>query len=339
SFTTVSVKATTLFAAINLLNSCIDRTINLTHTKLYIVGEELAKRDPFPFRAFSRFREVRQDIYILVAQGTAREVLDAFNPSPKTTPSKFIEVMVKNTGATGLIPTTQLKDYITKLESNSGEPLVMLIGKSNGLSSTHKSKIIATAPYVPGEIPRAGGNPVETIGAAVFRHEKMVGKLTGSENRVREYVTGEFKSGFINFPDPIQPGKYVGLEMKQYSHPKIRITFEDKVPVISVNIVAEGDLAIEQGTYVYSDPDKLKILEGAAEKHLEKLTVDVIKKCQAMGSDVFDFGDVARRNFRTWDEWNNLHWDSLFPTARVTVNMDFGIRRIGVRFEPATPGD
>lgn len=337
SFTNISVKAATLFAAINILNSCIDRTINLTHTKLYIVGEKMAKNDPYPFRAFTRYREVRQDIYIMVAKGTAKEILEAFAPIPKTTPAKFIEVLIKNTGSTGLVPTTQLADYISRLESNSGEPLLMLIGKSHGLTNPPKNKVFSTAPYVPGQIPRSGGNPVEVIGAAIFKHSKMVGTFTGSENRVRELITGEFRHGFINFPDPEQPGRFLAIELKQNSAPKIKVAFHGDIPTININVVLEGDLAIEQGAVDYTRPDRLKVLEQYTNNDLEKILRNTIKKGQDMGSDVFGLGDVARHNFATWEEWNNVHWNDKFSKAKIVVHVDFSIRRIGLRFEQAKP--
>ncbi len=335
--TTVSVEATTLFGALNLLNSFIDRKANLMHAKAVIVSETVARNDPVPLRTFNRYREVRRNLFVMVAEGKAKDIISAYRPVLEQNPAKFIETLVLNSSFTALVPRTQLQDYLNALESKSVKPTAILVGQTGGLAQPKKLDRV-TAPFLPGEIPREGGNPVEIIGIAVFKGAKMVGKLTGTENRSMALLNGKFKRGFLSFPDPLAPGKSLALDVRAGSPPVIKVDLQGKRPLVTVHLSLEGDILDIQSSVNYTRLDMLKQLEQFTEKQIATQALEVIKKTQAMGSDIFGFGDIARHSVKTWAQWEELNWTELYPKAKINLTVDFSIRRIGVAYQPPKPG-
>ncbi|MFZ3171614.1 MAG: Ger(x)C family spore germination protein [Carboxydocellales bacterium] len=332
----VSVEATTLFGAVNLLNSFIDRKANLMHAKIIVVSEELARKDPAPFRSIIRYRELRRNIFVMVSEGKAKDIISTYQPVLEQNPAKFIETLILNSNFTGLMPNTQLTDYLIDQESEAIEATTILVGKTGGLGHK-KLKAELTAPYLPGEIPREGGNDSEIIGVAIFRGTKMVGKLNGSENRIMGSLNGRLKRMFISFPDPQSPGKFVALDVRVGSPPKIKVNLQGERPLINVHLSFEADILSIQSEIDYTRPEMLKKLENSAVKLVSEATLKVIKKAQAMHTDVFGFGNQARHLVNTWDQWEKLNWKQLFPQAETKVTVDFAIRRFGVMYQPIKP--
>ncbi|MHB1166951.1 MAG: Ger(x)C family spore germination protein [Carboxydocellales bacterium] len=332
----VSVEATTLFGAVNLLNSFIDRKANLMHAKVMVVSEEVARKDPVPLRTFIRYREIRRNIFIMVSEGKAKDIIATYRPVVEQNPAKFIETLILNSTFTGLMPNTQLTDYLIDQESKAIETTTILVGKTGGLG-IKKLKTELTAPYLPGEIPREGGNDSEIIGVAIFHGKKMVGKLNGSENRVMGMLNGRFKRGFVSFPDPQAPGKFIAVDFRAGTPPQIKINLQGKRPIISIHLSLEGDILTIQSEVDYTRPDMLKKLEKAITKIVTDATLKTVKKTQAMQTDIFGFGNQARHSVNTWGQWEKLNWKELYPQAETKVTVDFAIRRIGIMYQPIKP--
>ncbi len=335
--TIISVEATTLFGALNLINSFLDRKPNLMHAKAIVISEDLAREDPVPLRAFVRYREVRRNLFVLVAEGKAKEIISTYKPVLEQNPAKFIETLVLNSSYTGLMPKTQLHDYLTHMESRAIEATAILVGKSGGLNQPKELNPKLADPFLPGEIPREGGSPIEIIGTAIFKGGKMVGKLEGSENRVMAMLTGNFGRGFWAFPDPMAPGKNLALDIRSGAPPVMKMEFKKGRPVINVHLSLEAEILAIQSNIDYTRLDMLNKLELYTERFTVDYITKVIKKTQGMGTDIFGFGNKARHLVDTWPQWEKLNWEELYPKAEIKVTVAMSIRRIGLQFQPANP--
>jgi len=335
--TTLSVEATTLYGALNVLNSFLDRKANLMHAKAVILSEDIARKDPFPLQSLDRYREIRRNLFVVIAEGKARDIIAAYQPVLTKNPAKFIETLVLNTSFTGLMPRTQLHDYLTHMETGAVEATAILVGKTGGLAQPKKTDPNVTAPYLPGEIPREGGIPLEVIGVAVFKGSKMIGKLNGTENRAMAMLAGGFKRGFLSFTDPLAPDRNIALDVRSGGPPVINVRMERNRPLITVDLSLEGDIVLTQSVIDYTRPEMMKQLESFAEQNIRKNILKVIKKTQGMGADIFGFGYKAKHLVKTYPQWENLHWSKLYPKAEIKVNVRLAIRRIGLQYKPSIP--
>ncbi|MHB8170561.1 MAG: Ger(x)C family spore germination protein [Thermincolia bacterium] len=337
STTTISVESTTIFDALNLLNSFVGRKANLMHAKAIIISEAVARRDPVPLRTFGRYREIRRDLFVMIAEGKAKDIITSLKPVLEQNPAKFIETLVLNASFTGLMPKTQLHDYLTNMESRALEATAILVGKTGGLSQPKKVSPNVSAPYFPGEIPREGGSPAEIIGVAVFNGARMVGKLNGTENRIMAMLTGHFKRGFITFSDPLASGKNIAMDVRPGRPPVTQLQFKGNIPLITVHLNLEADILAIQSLVNYTRPEMIKKLEKIAENEIRKNVIEVIKKTQNMSADIFGFGIKAQCMMQTYSQWENLPWHDLYPNAEVHVTVHVNIRRIGIQYSPAIP--
>ncbi len=337
SSTLVSVEAPTLHAALNLLNSFIDRKLNLMHLKVVVVGAELAKKDPLPLRILSRYREIRNNLFVLIAEDKAKDILKLNKPVLEKNPSKFAENLILNTSFTGFAPKTQLLDFVIALESEAIAPTAILVGLNKGMPAHLKASPETVAPYIPGEIPREGDTPFEIMGTAVFKDNHMVGTLTGTENRTMAMANGNYLRSTFSIRDPLEPSKHLAMDVRAGSPPVIKVQLRGNRPLISVELSLEADLLASQSSVDYSDLKNIKILEKLVALKVSKTLKDTVKKTQGMGADVFGFGNKARHLVKTWAEWEQLDWGDLYPKADVQVTVDFSIRRIGLMYQPVRP--
>lgn len=335
----VTVEAPTVFGAVNLLNTFIGRKINLMHTKIIIVAEDVAKKDPYPLRTFIRYREIRRSVFVGVVKGRAIDILKRNQPVLERNPSKYAETLILSTTFTGLVPMTQIHDFLINSESGGITATAILLGLSHGLKQPAVSTEKATAPYLPGQIPREGDTPVEFIGAAVFKGGKMVGEINGSENRGMAMLTGRFMRAFSSIPDPREAKKAVSLDLRAAAPPVVKVRIRNGRPEISAKVSLEAEILAIQSAQDYTTGPGLKALEKASARYYEKKLLALVKKTQAMRADIFGFGNKARHLVGTVDEWNKLDWDDLYPKAEVRISVQVAIRRIGMQIQPATPID
>lgn len=333
----VSVEANTLFDALNLMSTFIDRKANLMHTKIVVLGEKVARSGDVPVKALIRYREVRRSVFVLVAKGMARDILLKNKPGLELNPSKFFESLATNGTFTGLIPKSQLHDFLIDTQSLDREAVVMLVGLTKGMNQSQIPKTVKdAAPYIAGQVPRAGDTPVEVIGSAVFDGGKMVGTLTGTENRVYEMITNSFFRGFKSIPDPQVADNFIALDVRAGAPTSVTARLgPDGTPAFNVQVILEADILSIQSDVDYTSVDKLKTLEKAAARVIEQEIQKTIKKTQDLGTDIFGFGSKLREMVPTYPQWVALNWKAKgYPKAKINVHAKVSIRRIGLNFNP-----
>lgn len=242
-----------------------------------------------------------------------------------------------NGSYTGLAPAIQLHDFLVETQSSDRESIVMLVGISKGGKPSQVKKTPRdSAPYLPGEVPREGDTPIEVIGSAIFRKGKMVGTLTGTENRSFEMVSNIFHRGFISFPDPKVSDKFISLDLRLGAPTSITTKIHsDGTSQIDVKVSLEGDILTIQSQVDYTRIDKLNILEKAAEEIIKQDIQKTVKKTQALDADIFKFGSSLKKKFATSQQWEAFKWEEEhYPSVKINTHVKLSIRRIGLNFNP-----
>ncbi|MHB9146385.1 MAG: Ger(x)C family spore germination protein [Symbiobacteriia bacterium] len=343
----LTVDAPDLTSAMNLTNTWIARQLTLEHAKALVIGEALARENILSALAPAvRFREFRRNMLIMVSRTTAREFLEKNQPSIEENPARWIELMGKRQDLTGFTTASTIHDFFLDSESQSALPLVILGGvntasQGGGQAATGPNRLPPAAvdgAYLPGTIPRSGGDPVELIGGAVFNGDKMVGTLTGDEVRFALMLRGDFQRMYYAEPDPFGPGYFIGIDVRQSRKPKIEITYDGTRPRIDVTVSLEGDIVGIESLHDYTVPAETLVLERAIEQDFTLQLQAVIARSQKeFGGDLFDFGDHARAHFWTWQDWADYRWQERFVEAAVTPHVKFSFRRFGLQFAPPMP--
>lgn len=336
----VSVVAPSLAEARNLLNSAIARSPNLSHTKAIIISEDLAKRGIGDMLGpLLRFREFRGSVFIIVSQGPAKEFMANNKPKMEKLPSRWLESILESKQDSGYFLAPNLHRFYIRLKSLSGAPYATYMGinpldlepRPSGKKSAGEKK----PDYTSGEMGRAGGNPVEVMGTALFVADKMVGVLSDEDTRMVSILSGEFVRGFITVEDPLVPASGLNVQLRLGKKPQITPSRKDGRITFDVDVLLEGEISSIPSGINYETREYGQLLEKHLSNIITRQMYDMLEKTQQLGSDPVGFGLHTRSLFHSFDEANQLNWYEIYPTVNFNLNVTVEIRRTGLMYKSA----
>ncbi len=340
----ISVEAASLFGALQLANAFVSRELTFIHNKVVIVSEDIAREGMAKYiNPLVRSREIRRTTFLMVSKGKAREFIEKNKPILEKSPSRQFETFMQANFFTGFLPYSIIHEFYKNIKSPGSQPFTNLVGVEKEENLTNKKPgdgdiIKNEVAYLPGEIPRKGGNKIEIIGLAVFRDDKLVGFLNGAETRYHQMITGNFRSAIFTFPDPQRDEKnnIIVIKINKGRSPDIKVTFPEDKPHIEVKLILEGEILSIQSGINYEATDKIGGLQSYIEKLISSEALKMIKKTQQeFKSDICGFGEYTRKYFWTWKEWEEFNWLKRYPEADVKVTTELAIRRTGLMSKTA----
>ncbi|TYQ18289.1 UNVERIFIED_CONTAM: spore germination protein KC [Acetivibrio alkalicellulosi] len=354
--TIVTIEAPAIYSGINMANTFISKQINLSHAKVIVFSEELAKEGIGKYiSAIARGREFRPSMFVMVAKGSAEEYIRAVEPALEANPAKYYEMKLRAFDYTGFTTDATFTRFYHNIKSTAAQSYAILASVSKFDSSkdidNDESTYLEKGRDIPfegdfkaGSMPKVGDIKSEVMGLAVFDGDKMVGELDGGKTTSHLMVMGGFNYAFITIPDPIKEGFYVLINTSQRRNPEVEVSMVNNSPHISVKVLLEGDILSIQSGINYEDVDKLKVLEDGAEEFFkEEISHYLTKIIEEYGVDICGFGNNMKRNFLTWREWENFNWLNKFKNSTFDVEVDLKIRRPGLMMRtmpvPDSKGD
>ncbi len=351
----VTYRARSVTEALLIANSSIERQVSLTHLSSVIFGKTLAEEGLKPvLQAMVRYREFRPTVFVAIAHGTARDVLAQQKPMLDKSANRLADGIALTGQRTGLVPVVYLVDlqrYISGEQTGGVLPLFSINknvqssggsgqgggeSQSSGDSQNQDLDQIKDGANVfrPGAVPRTGGDPVEWMGAAVFRQDRLVDEIDGRESIELQFLKGTMRSTKMDVPDPLVKNKYVGLTVRKERAPIYHVKLTNPM-VIRVDVPLEADVINIESGVDYSRPDlqsKLeRQVEHQAEQQYDALLTRLYHEDQA---DVVPIEDRVRGQFATDQQLRAYPWTERFRTARIEVHVTVSIRRYGVQLIP-----
>ena len=331
----ITNKVSTIAEALNLVNSQIGYAPSMAHTKVIILGEKVARKGADEVLApFMRYREYRGSMFVLVARGTAKEMLENNKPIFVASMSRYYEEMLATGQYSGYYLRTSLHQYYTRIKSHSGQPYIALVAinpnSGEGDVSTKKVPGGKNDGYKAGDIPHQGGNPLEFAGSAIFSKGKMVGMLSTTETRMLAMLLGEYPHGFLSVEDPLDSHYFINMNLRLGSKPKIKVELVEGRPVIHVSILLEGDISNIGSGINYEQKGYIDLLEAQINKVYEQEMLNLIRRTQELDSDVAGFGYYLRPAFHSNKEYVDYQWNEKYRQAEVFVEIETQIRRTGL---------
>jgi spore germination protein KC len=343
NITFTTVETPTIYSGLNMVNTYISKQLNLSHAKVVVFSEELAREGIGKYiHAMIRGREFRGNMFVAVSRGNAEDYLRSVTPKLEINPAKYFEYNYGSYTYTGFTPNVRLIDFYMKSESSSSQAVAVLAGVSkhesaeefNLKDSTYQEKNRPSpleGDYKAGDMPGVGFVKAETMGMVVFDGDKMVGELDGKETLYYLMLTGQFGTAYITLPDPFIENHFVVLSAKYSRRPAIKVKIEDDRPVISVRLKLEADILSIQSGENYESTDNVEILQRWTEEFIKKEITRLLEKTVSeFKSDTFGFGKYLQMKFITFSEWENCGWLSKYKDSIFDINVDMKIRRPGL---------
>ncbi len=317
------IEAENLFTAIKYLSGFKSKRIDLSHTKLILFSEEIAKEGIDDFLiTFGQDRELRPSTYMCVSKDKPSEFLKNVKPPGEPYAEKYFELLFSRDDDRYSKETTLSSGFFA-YESLHASP-VMLYGaindneiKNEGKEDDFSSKTEA------GDTPRKSKDRAEFLGLSVFKKGQMKGVLNETEETFFRILRFSYSEDYFSLYDD-EKQKNTTIKLKQLSRPIIKVDTKSDIPKIYANIFLEGEYVLAGEKNEKSDNDsKFKdMFSKKAEQEIKKL----VKRSQSeFDSDIFGFYKYAEKNFLNIDDWEKYDWEKKYKNASFDVNVNLSI--------------
>ena len=326
-----SVEANSIDSAISFMNAYVSKEINLSHCKVIVISEEVAKRG-IAKEIFSLMNKVqiRPDNHVIISTCSAQKYIESVSPSLENLVTKFYEILPRSGDYTGYTVNAELGDFFTKIVCTTCEPCAILGNVvDNGTEETSGSGSDSQE----GE-KKSAKNGIENMGIAVFKSDKLVGTLSAEETLAHLLLTNQLKSCNISIPDPDDESKKIDLFLTSNHTAKVQVSILNGTPFAKSHLTVNAKIAsvdsLSKDTTPKSSEQRLKKIEESAEHYLKTLLSNYCyKTAKEFHSDIAGFGKHAIHNFKTSNEFDEYDWlnhyqDTFFETdAKVTIKSGF----------------
>jgi spore germination protein KC len=333
----ITITASDITTAKELANAVVTRKITFAHLQTIIIGEPLAK-SPYLHHLIASSSgdpEMRREISFIVSKEKASDFILANHSKMETRPHKYYTFMQQRWKDTGIVPLATINRYFQKLH---GELFLAV------LATAERNKKIShnEGNYTAGQIPQKSGDPVQMMGAAVFKDGKMIGTLTGEEMRMAQLLRRQRLQDPItlSIPDPLKQGYRVAIRLLQFEQPKLEVNIKKDPPEVRIRIPMKVQvLSIPSLTDYILNTKKQHQLKLAINESLEEASMKLVERAQReFKSEPFLWHLAVRRKFWTLEQYDRYEWIKKFPDAKVHVKYDVKIEGFGNQFAPQKTG-
>lgn len=280
------------------------RTLFLHHNQVLIFGKSRAESGIIvDIDAFMRDQQTRMDVYILIADGDAKDILDVEMELEKI-PSTGIKRMIENKTKISKAFGVKLLEFVSKLTDKITAPVAPIIK-------------IAEEP---------DSKRLSLKGLAVFKGDKMVGQLSEYQSKGYVWVVENLKSGSL----PVKTGQDSAelniINVKSEYKP----SFDEKgIPKMTVDIT--GQFAIGQliGFKGKKLEEVLLQLQKNAADTIKGEILSCFKETQKLNTDIFGFGSHINKYHK--QKWKAIEdkWDKIYPSLELSLNIQVDIKDTG----------
>jgi spore germination protein KC len=317
-----SIEGDTVGEIIHKFNSAISTHLVLSHMRILIIGEDMAKEGILSFMDyFDRDREIRDDFNIVVARDTeAVDFLRVTNDYQKVSSLKIfpqLDHMLEEWGGT---PGIKLNDFIRTYSSSGQVPVLSAMRIQGEKEKGWDLDNIKTT--VPGAIAK-----IDSL--AIFKYGKLQGYLDLNDTRMLLWIQNKLEQTSLSIP--YNDSKYFGLRVN-HSKTKIKARQVNGRPKFDIFIQAESILDGSEKGIKAAKVNAFEDFEDKTNRYLEKEFNKLIKKMQKeYVADIFGLGEIFRdQDYKHFKQYED-NWDTGFKDAKINVHVNVEIKRSGFR--------
>ncbi|PWI57724.1 Ger(x)C family spore germination protein [Sulfoacidibacillus thermotolerans] len=339
----VSATGKSLHEAFNVMNAGVERKLNLSHLAAILFGERAARQGVLPYmRALVRYREFRRTLFLFVAKGSVGNIFVHDKPVLETSATRVFEDLQESSERTGYAPSVEVHQFMNALEMPNTDPVLPVLSENEQVGKENKKTSGSTddlrsqnANTEPGKMNRAGGNPIECVGTAIFRADRMQTILDGEQSRYLQLLSGELHRAIVVVHSPIGQPAPVTLMVHNAKPEQVRIALSGERPVIDITQSFEGTLLGDQTDASFVSSRARKQLEKKIEKEISKQEMSLIHKMfVTYDVDPFGFFRYARGLFPTYGAMQQYNWHRQLPRIVTKLHVRVIVRRIGTQLDP-----
>lgn len=319
----VTTYGNTVAEAINATTKEFDGKIFLSHVKIFVIGEDVARdgvNDIVDFIA--RSNGIRRFTSFVVAKGSsAREILGV-KRGIQNIQANYMSSIVKEQITNLDVTAPNFFNFLKKMPGDGINPVAGVFGivLKNNLPFEEKKNSIDKVDKL--------------IGAAAFKKDKLVGFLDYSETKGYNFIIGEKQNGIYDIKSSKEDNKYITINMEKIKT-KITPSYINRHISYSIDVKLEGSIVQVSDA---SDVSKLKEFNDinyTVSKYVEKDIKKSLYKIQKeLKTDILGLGGSFYREYpKEWKVIKN-QWNDIFPTVTVSVKVETVLKRTGLLGKP-----
>lgn len=294
---TTDVKTTTCnsfnlgLAIFNLENA---HELNLSHCTALIISEELATEglDDIINTIVNNI-EIRPTCNVLICQDSAADFLETASKIEDIS-SKFYTSFIESNKTTSYITPCQLSNFFSALHNDITEPTALYCFTKE--------------------------NTIESLGLAIFKGYKMVGRTSGLETICYNILTNNFEEATIDIYNYQTPHTPLSIRISSLDKTKTKVTLENGKPKITCQININSKILSANKNFDFSTEDARKQIEAEINKFIDQSCTEFLyKTSQEYNSDIIGFKGHFNQNFLTQDKLNQYNWNELYKEATFEV--------------------
>ena len=349
-----TVNASSINSAINILNAYIGKQVNLSHCKVVVFSDKLAKKGiNAEVSELMNNIQVRPSTNLIICKGNALEYIKNSTSQLEKILTKYYDIFPNSseyTGYTSDIMIGEFYNYLTTKEcgnlailgglnptispSNlSGNPSNETTnGNSSEKSETEKkskekpNNNTPIAEMVSGNAPILGERGTENIGLAVMKDGIYLDDLTALDTLCHTLISGEVNSFLLTINNTEIYEHYLDIELFENMNPKISVEIESECPKINVDIKLIGRISgIKDGINYSDEPSNLDLekISEITKQTIKKYIEEYLKKTSTkFKCDIDYFYNYAKRRFLTLQDWRKYDWSSKYLNSKFNVNIE-----------------
>lgn len=334
STTINTVEASSISNAINLMNGYMGKELNMSHCKIIIFSEEIAQQGiSSEIYTLINDTQIRPSANIIVAKCNSNDYIEQTKPQLENLIAKYYEILTYSGKYTGHIPNATIGDFFNSLLCKTCEPYAIL----GGISTDNNSYINQTSidsqkdsNIKSNESSISGQNSSENIGVAVFKDDKLVGKLNALETICFLSMRNEIDNFLISIPNPNDSNSYLDIYLTPSGSLSTDIDTSNGQPYIKIDAKFKGKIYSMKSDSKYLSTNQLNEISESCNNYLESVFSSYLyKTSKNFKSDVNGLGKFSLSNFLTTQDFNNYKWletykDSFF-SVKVNTNIKSGM--------------
>lgn len=312
-------KGRTLFKAIRRLTKVTPRKVYLSHLRMMIMSEKVARKGIGKILDFMlRDQMVGPNFNIVIAKGhTAKEIMSIFTPLDKIPVNKMYRSLNMSDRWFGSVITVKLDELISNITSEGKKAVlsgITISGDSERGKDVQNVEGINTEALL----------KYTTIG--LFQGDRLVGWFNETESIGFMMLTDKLQGTIINIP--CSQGGLMGIELVQ-SKTKVKGIVRNHRPEIYVDIQAEGNIADVECKVDLCTQATIRQLQQVTAQKIIETAKKALKRAKKKNADVFGFGETIHQAYPHYWSRHKEKWNVLFKDLPVYINVTFTIKQLG----------
>ncbi|WP_166246317.1 Ger(x)C family spore germination protein [Paenibacillus turpanensis] len=284
----------------------MSREIFLSHRRVIVVGEELAKAGIMDLLdSIPRVPENRLTAYMVVAEGSGFDVLKA---EPKL--ERFSAEAIREIVKTGNYNTQNIKEIAQAINQPGVDPVLLLLRPKKSEKATQPS------------------SEIEVVGYAQFKHDKWIATYHEETARAVNWLRNDIRS-YVTTLQLKDSKEFASFRIRE-GETEIKVQPKGSSLHFSANVTVQASVLESYAKDELDETEVIRKYEEALTEHIQKGINSLFEQIKKHSADPAGFGRIVDQTYpMLWKQKYEKQWDELLPLCTFEANVKTRLVHVG----------